>query len=141
MANKFGDQVKAFAEKAKQRQLAIFRESAQQVMEQANTPEGQGGKMPVDTGFLRNSSVASTEGPPDGAGGDPALVFSTVELGQTVWAGWTAAYALRMEHGFYGEDGLGRVYAQPGKGFMRSAAQNWIFIVDNVTKAVGDRIK
>ncbi|RLK53451.1 hypothetical protein BCL79_2758 [Stenotrophomonas rhizophila] len=141
MANKFGDQVKAFAEKAKQRQLAIFRESAQQVMEEANTPEGDGGKMPIDTGFLRNSAVASTEGPPDGTGGDPSLVFSAVELGQTVWAGWTAAYALRMEHGFYGEDSLGRVYAQPGKGFMRSATQNWIFIVDSVTKSVGDRIK
>lgn len=81
----------------------------------------QGGKMPVNSGFLRNSSVVSTEGPPDGTVGDPALVFSTVELGQTVWAGWTAAYALRMEHGVYGEDSLGRVSAQPRKGFMRSA--------------------
>ncbi|WP_342029554.1 hypothetical protein [Stenotrophomonas sp. CFBP 13718] len=141
MANKFGDQVKAFAEKAKQRQLAIFRESAQAVMEDASTPEGEGGKMPVATGFLRNSAVASTAGPPDGAGGDPSLVFSGVELGQSVWAGWTASYALRMEHGFYGEDSLGRVYAQSGKGFMRSAAQNWDFIVDKVAKDVKERIK
>lgn len=141
MASKFGDQVKAFAEKAKQRQLAIFRESAQAVMEDASTPEGEGGKMPVATGFLRNSAVASTAGPPDGAGGDPSLVFSGVELGQSVWAGWTASYALRMEHGFYGEDSLGRVYAQSGKGFMRSAAQNWAFTVDRVAKEVKERIK
>lgn len=141
MASKFGDQVKAFAAKAKERQLAIFRESAQAVMEEASTPEGEGGKMPVATGFLRNSAVASTAGPPDGDGGDPTLVFSGIELGQTVWAGWTAAYALRMEHGFYGEDSLGRVYAQAGKGFMRSAAQNWDFIVDTVAKDVKERIK
>nr|WP_249405671.1 hypothetical protein [Stenotrophomonas sp. CFBP 13718] len=121
--------------------MAIFRESAQAVMEDASTPEGEGGKMPVATGFLRNSAVASTAGPPDGAGGDPSLVFSGVELGQSVWAGWTASYALRMEHGFYGEDSLGRVYAQSGKGFMRSAAQNWDFIVDKVAKDVKERIK
>jgi Holliday junction resolvase RusA-like endonuclease len=53
----------------------------------------------------------------------------------------SAAYTLRMEHGFYGEGGLGRVYAQSGKGFMRSAAQNWDFIVDTVAKDVKERIK
>jgi len=140
VANKFGEQVWAFAEKAKQRQLAIFRESAQALMEEANTQEGEGGKMPVDTGFLRNSSAASVDGMPSDAAGEPALVFAALELGQTVWAGWTAVYALRMEHGFYGEDSLGRLYAQSGKGFARAAAQNWTFIVERATQAVKDKI-
>lgn len=140
MATKFGDQVKAFAEKAKQRQLAIFRESAQALMEEANTQEGEGGKMPVDTGFLRNSSAASVDGMPSDTAGDSSLVFSDLELGQTVWAGWTAVYAMRMEHGFYGEDSLGRTYAQAGKGFARAAAQNWTFIVERATQAVKDQI-
>lgn len=140
MASKFGEQVRAFAEKAKQRQEVIFRESAQRVMEQANTPIAQGGRMPVDTGFLRNSVVASTSGVPDGGSGPPALVFAQMEVGQTVWAGWTARYALRMEYGFYGEDKLGRVYAQAGNGFMRAAAQNWAFIVAEVTNEVKARI-
>ncbi len=149
MASKFGDQIKAFAEKAKQRQLAVFRESAQALMEEANTQEGEGGKMPVKDGFLRNSMTASTEGVPSGqsapdkgatysgpVNGDPALVFASMEMGQTVWAGWTAAYAMRMEHGFHKEDSLGRKYAQAGKGFARAAAQNWAFIVEKATAKV-----
>ncbi|HEL4296710.1 TPA: hypothetical protein UM674_000639 [Stenotrophomonas maltophilia] len=140
MANKFADQVKAFTEKARLRQEAIFKGSAQKLMEEANTPEGQGGKMPVDTGFLRNSVAASTDGPPE-AGGQPVeLVFLGLQVGQTVWAGWTAKYAMRMEHGFFGEDSKGRTYAQAGKGFARAAAQNWAFIVEAVAKEVKDQI-
>ncbi len=122
------------------RQEAIFRESAEALMEQANTPEGRGGKMPVDTGFLRNSSVASKDGPGTPDSSDPALVFAALQLGETVWAGWTAAYAMRMEHGFSGKDSLGRQYEQAGKGFMRAAAQNWDFIVNEVTAKVKARI-
>ena len=141
MAAKFGAQVRAFAEKAKSMQLAIFRESAQRLMEEANTPEGQGGRMPVDTGFLRNSSAASLEGMPTDGARDPPLVFAGMDLGQTVWAGWTAAYAMRMEHGFYGEDSLGRTYAQAGKGFARAAAQRWDFIVSEVAAEVKGRMR
>jgi hypothetical protein len=140
VASKFGNQVRAFAEKAKQRQEAIFRESAQAVMDQANTPEGKGGKLPVDTGFLRNSVVASKDGPATSESGEPALVFAALQLGESVWAGWTAAYALRMEHGFSGKDSLGRQYEQKGKGFMRAATQNWDFIVNEVTAKVKARI-
>ncbi|HAL22595.1 MAG TPA: hypothetical protein DCP40_07695 [Stenotrophomonas sp.] len=140
MANKFGDQVRAFAEKAKAMQGVIFRESATKLMEEASTPEGQGGKMPVDTGFLRNSAAASIEGMPDDGALTPALVFATMELGQTVWAGWTAKYAMRMEHGFFGEDALGRKYAQAGKGFARAAAQRWDFIVAEVAADVKGRM-
>ncbi|WP_313242162.1 hypothetical protein [Stenotrophomonas sp.] len=136
MANKFGDQVKAFSEKAKAMQLAIFRESAQRLFEEANTQEGEGGKMPVDTGFLRNSRAASTEGMPADGAMDPNVVFAGMELGQTVWAGWTAVYAMRMEHGFQGADSLGREYTQAGKGFARAAAQRWDFIVAEVTAEV-----
>lgn len=141
MASKFGDQVKAFAEKAKAMQLAVFRESAQRLMEEAGTPEGQGGRMPVDTGFLRNSRAASLEGMPSDGGTDPPLVFASMELGQTVWAGWTAKYAMRMEHGFYGEDSKGRTYAQAGKGFARAAAQRWDFIVAEVTNEIRGRMR
>lgn len=137
---KFADQVRAFAEKAKLRQEAVFKESVQALMIEANTPEGQGGKMPVDTGNLRSSARASLTGMPDGDSGDPALVFAGMQLGQTVWAGWTAAYALRMEHGFYGPDKLGREYSQPGKGFARSAAQRWEFIVAEAAAKVKKEI-
>lgn len=136
MASKFGDQVKAFADKAKLRQEAIFRQSAQALMDEAGTPEGRGGKMPVDTGTLRNSAVASKEGMPDSSSPAYSLVFSKLVVGETVYAGWTVAYSLRMEHGFVGKDSLGRQYNQAGKGFMRSAAQNWDFIVAATTEQV-----
>jgi len=140
VASKFGSQVRAFTEKAKAMQGAIFRESATKLMEEAGTPEGQGGKMPVDTGFLRNSAAASVEGMPSDSAQAPEVVFATMELGQTVWAGWTAKYAMRMEHGFQGEDSLGRTYAQAGKGFARAAAQRWDFIVAEVTADVKGRM-
>lgn len=140
MANKFGSQVRIFTEKAKAIQSVIFRESATKLMEEAGTPEGQGGRMPVVTGTLRNSVAASVEGMPSDSAQAPELVFATMELGQTVWAGWTAKYAMRMEHGFYGEDALGRKYAQAGKGFARAAAQRWDFIVAEVTADVKGRM-
>ncbi|WP_165402885.1 hypothetical protein [Pseudoxanthomonas winnipegensis] len=138
MASKFGDQVKALTEKYKLRQEVVFRESAQQVLAKANTAEGQGGRLPVKTGFLRGSVAASKEGMPAGAN-DPALVFSTLKIGEQVYAGWTAVYAMRMECGFQGTDSLGRTYDQAGKGFLRAAVQNWDFIVaEAVTQAKKD---
>ncbi|WP_234852703.1 hypothetical protein [Pseudoxanthomonas winnipegensis] len=143
---KFSRQVNAWAEKAKLRQLVVFRESSQELLLQANVAAGKGGRMPVDTGFLRNSIAASKEGVPMGQGrprkgvkysepvnGDPSLVFATLQIGDKVWAGWTAVYAARIEHGFIGEDSAGRTYAQSGRGFFRAAAQRWDQIVDEAT--------
>lgn len=132
-SSKFGKEVQAIAEKVKQRNLAIFRESAQRVMDLASVPEAQGGKMPVDTGFLINSGVASTSGMPGSAGRPLSIVLLEVALGDNVFVGWTAAYALRMEYGFMGEDSLGREYSQQGKGFLRTAVQQWTNIVNDVT--------
>lgn len=132
----FGQQVRDFAEKAKRRQEEIFRRSAQALMDEASTPKAAGGRMPVDTGNLRASAVASTSGIP--GSGDPAysLVFSNMKVGQAVWAGWWAAYALRMEHGFAGKDSLGREYSQQGNGFARAAQQRWDFIVAEAAEEV-----
>lgn len=136
----FAAQVRAFTEKAKAREAAIFKGSAARVLERASLPKAQGGRMPVDTGFLVNSSRASLDGVPTSESGDPALVFEQMAVGQTVTVGWTAAYALRMEHGFVGEDSLGRTYAQQGNGFLRAEVQNWAFIVDEVTREVQAQI-
>lgn len=132
----FANQVKAFTGKAKMRQEAIFKTSAARVLERASVPKAQGGRMPVDTGFLVNSSRASLEGAPTSESFDPPLAFSKMSVGDTVTVGWTAAYALRMEHGFVGKDKLGRTYAQQGNGFLRSQVQNWMFIVQEVTEEV-----
>lgn len=136
----FAGQVKAFADKAKARQEAIFKTSAARVLERASVPKAQGGRMPVDTGFLVNSSRASLEGAPSAESLDPPLAFARMKVGDTVTVGWTAAYALRMEHGFHGKDKLGRTYAQDGNGFLRAEVQNWMFIVNEVTEEVKAQI-
>lgn len=133
MASKFGNQVRALNEKVKQRNLAIFRMSAQRVAEIASVPEAQGGRMPVDTGFLANSVLASTNGMPGSSGQPVPVVLLTVRLGGIVYVGWTAAYAMRMEYGFMGQDSLGREYAQTGKAFLRGALQQWTNIVNDAT--------
>lgn len=129
----FSAQVAAFAEKAQRRQLAIFRESTQRVAQRAGIPESRGGKMPVDTGNLRGSVAASTSGMPGAGAQPPELVLLSVNIGDSVWVGWTAAYAMRMEYGFQGADSLGRQYNQAGRGFLRAQIQNWDFIVTEVT--------
>ncbi len=138
-SSKFAAQVGAFAEKCKRRQLAIFRESTQRVAQRAGVPETRGGKMPVDTGFLRNSVAASVTGMPSTGAQPPELVLLNVQIGDTVWVGWTAAYAMRMEYGFEGDDSLGRTYSQAGKGFLRAQVQLWDRIVADVTAEVRRR--
>ena len=129
----------AFERKLDRLGLAVFRESAQDLARVANTPIAQGGRMPVDTSNLRNSFVASKSGVPGSGGSALELVLLDVRLGDSVWMGWTAAYALRMEYGFYGADSLGRVYSQGGYGFMRAAALQWPQIVDRAVSRVALR--
>jgi len=134
VAGNFGDQVKALNERYKRRQQAIFATSASEVMRIASVPKAQGGRMPVDTGALRNSTRASTSGMPSGSSSPPELVFATMKVGDTVTVGWTVAYARRMEFGFFGPDKLGRVYTQPGNHYLTTAVQQWPQIVDRVTR-------
>jgi len=97
--------------------------------------------MRVDTGFLRNSLVASTQAMPriDGsaqpepgsfyAGGDAAiaLVVAGTKFGDDVYLGFTANYALPREYGANG---------QPPDAFVRSAAQNWQNIVNREARKI-----
>lgn len=112
----------------------VVRQSAQDVLEQANRPVAQGGAMPVDTGFLRNSLAVGINAEPVGAAGAEAAGgietgLAGYSLGDVIMARWTAAYAKRMEYGFHGVDSLGRSYQQQGFGFVRQAAQKWPAIV------------
>lgn len=119
----------AWARKSKARATAIFRESAQRLSEQVQTVQGEGGKLPIDTGFLRASFSLSLQGVPFGQGKNPGgsftyddsevvLTLAGAELGQTIYGGWVAEYAPFMEERY---------------GFLRSGAQNWQAIVKQVT--------
>lgn len=105
-------------------------------------------RTPIDTGFLRHSFQASGSQmpmmradakPTDGAqypsdAGPINLVIQGIPPGNPIYLGFVAAYALRIEYGFTGQDSLGRTYNQAGRGMVRLAAQNWQRIVDEAAR-------
>lgn len=122
---------------------AVLQASVQEVIEEALKPEEEGGRIPVDTGFLRNSLVSELNGttswpvthPPKSGGyegGSPsyALTVAEMEPGDIARFAFTAAYAARMEYGFVGEDSKGRTFNQQGRHFAESAAAQWPAIVE-----------
>ena len=109
---------------------SVARQSIDDAVHIAQLPKEKGGNMPVDTGFLRSSGIASLNGwasgpseKPDGATKDSikwtneSVITTLVNLqpGDTFYFGWTAVYALRQE-----------TY----NGFMETTAQKWQSIVN-----------
>lgn len=146
MANlSFAAQVASWADKVEGAAEAIFKEAAQAVVEEMQTPVSEGGRMRVDTGFLRNSLMASTaampaivpgKGPADGAtyGFDMGQVEATIagaDLGQTLYFGYTAGYAAYREYGANGE---------AGDAFVRLAVQRWPAIVNQKAAELKSRL-
>lgn len=117
----FTAQIKAFADKSKEKIEAVVKQSAQEVFSIAQTPKAQGGRMPVDTGFLRSSLIASLNGSTVGSGSDAyVMAVAGAELGDVIFAGWTAKYARFQEYG---------TSRMPGNFYMLGAAQQWQAIV------------
>jgi hypothetical protein len=131
----FSAAVAQWADKAEGAVEAIFKEATQEVVEEMQRPVGQGGRMRVDTGFLRASLLASsTSMPAINAAAKPVeggtytpdfgqieAVIAGADIGDTLYFGYTASYAGYREYGANG---------QPADGFVRLAAQNWPIIVD-----------
>lgn len=127
----FSAQVSEWVTKAEGRIEAVFKDSAQELFSIAQTPVAKGGNMPVDTGNLRNSFVSSLNGQGGLTGAvSYELTIAGAKIGDTIFGGWTAAYARRIEYGFTGTDSLGRAFNQNGRGFVRHAAEQWQDIVD-----------
>lgn len=131
-------QMRGWSERAKRNVGLVVRQSIQDVSRLAQTPKAKGGRMPVDTGFLRNSYMAGLNGSTSLSG--PVAyeaVIAGMKMGDTFTAGWTAPYARRMEFGFVGTDSLGRTYNQPGNFFMENALMQW----DAINQANAARLK
>lgn len=135
--SKFVADVKAFSDLSEKRISAVFKQSAQELFSMAQTPKGEGGNMPVDTGFLRNSLQMDINGMPVSEGSQSyTLAILNADFGDVITGTYQAAYALRMEQGFVGRDSLGRSYNQTGNFFVKKAAMQWQQIVrKNVNKA------
>lgn len=149
MGKSFTAQVGEWAAQTEKRLEAVFRDSAQTVANEMRKPKGGGGNMPVKTGNLRRSLLASTASMPGirpGVTNFPDndtqinLVIAGATLGQTIHLGFQAEYARRMEYGFTGKDALGRTYNQAGNGFVRLTAQRWQQIVEQSAKTVQSRV-
>lgn len=142
----FAAQVSEWAKAEIEREEAIFHEAAQAVANEVRTPVADGGRMPLKTGNLRRSLMASTadmptiqEGKTEFQDNGIELVIAGAQLGETVYLGFQAAYAARMNYGFVGTDSLGRTYNQTGFGFVDAVAQRWPQIVTQAEAKVRNR--
>jgi hypothetical protein len=129
----FSATIEKFGKDALAKATAVARQSAQDVRNEMLQERGKGGRMRVDTGFLRKSLMESTSAMPviDAMARPTALSYSAPpavslviagwELGQPLYMGFTAAYAAYREYGTSG---------QPPDAFVRSAAAQWQQIVN-----------
>lgn len=127
----FGQAVKNWVRKSNDNAILGLKLAAQTLVDEVSTPTAKGGKMPVDTGFLRNSVRGSIGGIPSGPSDprtDKQEPFGEVYLAINQWntledlyIGWTAVYAPYME-AYYG--------------FFEAGAQRWQQIVDESMKKV-----
>lgn len=118
----FAASLDAFADKTVAQMKAVMQESVQEVVATAQTPKAQGGRMPVDTGNLRNSLASGV----NGAFGAPApesyeLTIAGMEIGDVARFAWTANYAM------YQELGTSKMH---GNHFVGAAAAEWPQIVE-----------
>lgn len=124
MADSFTAQIEAWAAKVEGALEAIFRESVQELVSQMQA------LVPVDTGFLRASLVASTSQmprlttPQGGAlpeAGQIELVIISADIGDTIYLGYTANYGAYVHYGAQG---------RPPRPWVDMVAQRWQSIVD-----------
>lgn len=131
---RFADQISEWGRQTEARTTAIYRRSVEILGEEMAKTRPQGGRVPFQTGNLARSLLASTQAMPKTsekptAGVSVGLVAATLRLDQTVWIGYQALYARRMNYGFVGADSLGRVYSQSGNYFLEGAIDQWQQIV------------
>lgn len=122
MPKGFSAQIKGWSEKAIRNAENVIKDAGQDLFEEAQRPVSQGGSMPVDTGFLRNSLVSQLNGSAMGTGAT-SYVFALAgfKLGDTMFGGWTAEYA---EHVNYGTSKM------QGRFYVDLAAQKWQLFIN-----------
>lgn len=121
--------VDEWVQESEARMLAVARESIQDLVNEMQRPREKGGRMPVDTGFLRNTGAANIGSMPTGESDKPddakrgqyrwkgdrlVAVLAQLKLGDTIYFGWTAHYAR---------------YQELYNGFMEGPLQHWGRIV------------
>ena len=135
--------VDEWTKQTEQRLTAVFRESSQRVVSAAQ--ENLRTVVNVRTGFLRASVRASTEAMPpidstaypaegghyDYDDGQISTVIASAEIGQSLYFGWTAAYAAYVNYG--------TVHMAPRR-YVDLAAEQWQIIVNGVVQEAKSRV-
>ena len=120
----------AWTKKTEKRIDAVLKDATQSVVAVAQVTKAKGGRMPVDTGNLRNSLISSVAGGASGQGEESYIMAAAGMTGGDVATfTWTAEYARRINSGFTGADSLGRNYSQVGAHFVEGAVDQWPAIV------------
>lgn len=140
---KFSATIDAFVARNGKVLRAIQNESVERTIRIAQLSDDKGGRMRVDTGFLRASGQISFNGMPTGPAVKPSdamandprydwtsgpiiVAIATAPIGAEIHWGWTANYARYREY----EDG-----------FLRVAVQQWPKTVAEVTEELKRKVK
>ena len=139
----FSQQVAAFNKKYEARVRATAREAVQETVSRAQRTRGEGGRMRIDTGFLRASIQAALGTMPSGPTNNPddtkysagaqvagepvsvTLLKWDITRSQEIYVGWTANYARPREF---------------KDGFLRGAVEQWDTIVGAAAKRVRQQL-
>ena len=107
--------------KTQRRIDAVLKDATQTVISVAQTPKSKGGRLPVDTGNLRNSLQSSVAGGAMGEGASSyIMVAGNMKGGDLATFTWTAEYAAAVNNGNRG---------RPGAHFVEGAVDQWPAIV------------
>ena len=114
-------QLDQWTKKTERRIDAVLKDATQTVISVAQTPKSKGGRLPVDSGNLRNSLQSSIAGGASGEGASSyILVAGNMKGGDLATFTWTAEYAAAVNNGNRG---------RPGAHFVEGAVNQWPAIV------------
>lgn len=139
---KFTAQVDSWVRETQKRLVAVRNRAIELTVEDAQLPRAKGGRMRVDTGFLRASGQMSLGGMPSGPSRKPddakpfqyddgntvtpvTLTLIRASLETKIFFGWTASYARPRE---------------AKDAFLRLAVQKWPDFVAQATREAKARV-
>ena len=110
-----------WTKKTEKRIDAVLKDATQSVVAVAQQTKAKGGRMPVDTGNLRNSLQSSVAGGASGEGASSyIMVAGNMKGGDVATFTYTAAYSKAVNNGNRG---------RPGAHFVEGAVDQWPAIV------------
>ena len=114
-------QLDQWTKKTEKRIDAVLKDATQSVVAVAQQTKAKGGRMPVDTGNLRNSLQSSVAGGAMGEGASSYILAAAgMKGGDVATFTWTAEYAAAVNNGNNG---------RPGAHFVEGAVDEWPAIV------------